>query len=86
LILLGVICTGIAFIASIEVMKVLSPFTCALTINLEPVYTIAIALFLYGDSEKMSPQFYLGAIILVSTLFLNAWLKRRMLVQESTAK
>jgi drug/metabolite transporter (DMT)-like permease len=44
---LGVLCTGVAFIVSIRVMRVLSPFTCALAINMEPVYTIIIALYLY---------------------------------------
>jgi drug/metabolite transporter (DMT)-like permease len=77
LLLLGVVCTGFAFIAGIEVMKVLSPFTCALTINMEPVYTIAFALLIYGESEYMSPQFYLGAVVIISTLFLNLWLKKR---------
>lgn len=77
LLLLGVVCTGFAFIAGIEVMKVLSPFTCALTINMEPVYTIAFALLIYGESEHMSPQFYLGAIVIISTLFLNLWLKKK---------
>ncbi|MFN0031265.1 MAG: DMT family transporter [Flavobacteriales bacterium] len=77
LLLLGVACTGFAFLAGIEVMKVLSPFTCALTINLEPVYTIGFALWIYGESEYMSPQFYLGALIIISTLFINAWIKKR---------
>jgi len=76
LLVLGVLCTGVAFIVSIRVMRVLSPFTCALAINLEPVYTIIIALFLYGDSEYMSPPFYVGAAIILSTLFIDAYLKR----------
>ncbi len=74
--LLGVVCTGFAFIAGIEVMKVLSPFTCALTINLEPIYTIGFALWIYGESEFMSPQFYIGAVIILSTLFINAGIKK----------
>jgi drug/metabolite transporter (DMT)-like permease len=77
LLVLGVLCTGVAFIVSIRVMRVLSPFTCALAINLEPVYTIVIALFLYGESEYMSPPFYLGAAIILSTLFIDAYLKRK---------
>jgi drug/metabolite transporter (DMT)-like permease len=77
LVILGVVCTGFAFVAGIEVMKVLSPFTCALAINLEPVYTIILALLFYGESEFMSPQFYIGAVIIISTLFIEAWLKRR---------
>jgi drug/metabolite transporter (DMT)-like permease len=76
---LGVLCTGVAFIVSIRVMRVLSPFTCALAINMEPVYTIIIALYLYGSDEYMSPQFYLGGLVIVSTLFLDTWLKRRQM-------
>jgi drug/metabolite transporter (DMT)-like permease len=77
LLLLGVLCTGVAFIVSIRVMRVLSPFTCALAINMEPVYTIMLALVLYGSDEWMSPQFYLGGLVIMSTLFVDTWLKQR---------
>jgi drug/metabolite transporter (DMT)-like permease len=77
LLILGVVATSFAFVKSIDVMKVLSPFTCALTINLEPVYTIAFALFLYGEDEYMSPHFYLGAGLIMITLFIEASLRRR---------
>ena len=79
LLLLGVLCTGVAFIVSIRVMRVLSPFTCALAINMEPVYTIVLALILYGSDEWMSPQFYFGGLVIISTLFLDTWLKSRRL-------
>lgn len=77
LIVLGVFATAFAFIISIDVMKVLSPFTCALTINLEPLYTIVIALLLYGKSEYMTPQFYLGSVLILSTLFIEAWVSKK---------
>jgi drug/metabolite transporter (DMT)-like permease len=57
-------------------MKVLSPFTCALTINLEPVYTIVFALLLYGEDEFMSTYFYVGAGLIMLTLFVEAWFRR----------
>jgi drug/metabolite transporter (DMT)-like permease len=79
LLLLGILCTGVAFIVSIRVMRVLSPFTCALAINMEPVYTIVLALILYGSDEWMSPQFYFGGLVIISTLFLDTWLKSRRL-------
>jgi len=60
-------------------MRVLSPFTCALAINMEPVYTILLALLLYGSDEQMSPQFYMGGLVIISTLFLDTWLKQRQL-------
>jgi len=77
LLILGVVATSFSFVKSIDVMKVLSPFTCALTINLEPVYTIAFALFLYGEDEYMSPYFYLGASLIMITLFIEAYLRKR---------
>jgi drug/metabolite transporter (DMT)-like permease len=80
--LLGVVCTGFAFIVGIEIMKVLSPFTCAVAINLEPIYTIALALWIYGESEYMSPAFYLGTVIILSTLFIEAWLKKKEILKK----
>jgi drug/metabolite transporter (DMT)-like permease len=75
--LLGLLATSFAFIASVAVMKVLSPFTVSLTINLEPIYSIIIALLLFKEDEHMSPQFYVGALLIISTLFLNAYFKKK---------
>ncbi len=75
--LLGLLATSFAFIASVKVMEVLSPFTVSLTINLEPIYSIIIALLVFKEDEHMSPQFYIGALLIISTLFLNAYFKKR---------
>jgi drug/metabolite transporter (DMT)-like permease len=69
LLILGIICTAYAFAIQIDVMKHLSAYTVALTINLEPVYGIIIAYFLFGETEHMTTGFYFGtAIILFSVL------------------
>ncbi|WP_339867792.1 DMT family transporter [uncultured Algoriphagus sp.] len=81
LFILGGICTVYAFSVSVELMKRLSVFSINLTVNLEPVYGIILAVLIFGESEKMTPQFYVGtAIILVSVLtypVLNYLNKRR---------
>lgn len=77
LIILATICTGYAFIASVNLMKWLTPFTLMLTINLEPVYGILLALAVFGDKEFMSTTFYLGAAIILATVIVNAYLKLR---------
>ena len=77
LFVLASVCTAYAFIASVHVMRWLSPFTVMLTINLEPVYGIILALWILGDSENMSPQFYYGALIILATVLLNGILKMR---------
>ncbi len=72
LIILGVICTAFAFVASVKVMEELTPFTVSLSINLEPIYGIFLAYLIFGSSEKMTLGFYGGTIMILLALFLNA--------------
>ena len=75
--MLGLVATSIAFAITVEVMRVLSPFTVAMAINLEPVYAILLALVLFGEEEVMPPGFYGGAAVLILSVFLDVFLKRR---------
>jgi len=75
LFILASVCTAYAFIASVYIMNYISPYTVILTYNLEPVYGIILALILFPESEIMSPQFYLGAIIIITVVILNGVIK-----------
>jgi drug/metabolite transporter (DMT)-like permease len=75
LFILASVCTTYAFIAIVHVMKHISPYTVVLTNNLEPIYGIILALILFPQSEKMSTEFYIGAILIISTVILNGILK-----------
>jgi drug/metabolite transporter (DMT)-like permease len=77
LLALGLVCTSFAFVAGIAVMRVLTPFTVVLAVNLEPVYTIALALLIWGDKERLHAGSYAGVALIVLCLFLNAWWQRR---------
>lgn len=76
LLVLGVICTALAFVISVQVMKVLSPFTVSISVNMEPIYAIILALIFFGDDEKMTPGFYAGALIILGTVLANGALKQ----------
>jgi drug/metabolite transporter (DMT)-like permease len=73
--ILASICTAYAFIGAVNVMKHLSPYTVVLSYNLEPVYGIIMALFLFPETEIMSPKFYLGAVLILSTLLMDGIFK-----------
>lgn len=73
--ILSSVCTAYAFIASVKVMRFLSPYTVMLTINLEPIYGIILAVLVFHEKEKMSPQFYLGALIILVTVITNGIVK-----------
>jgi len=75
LFILGTICTSLAYVAGVAVMKELSAFRVALITNLEPVYGIILAFMFFGKKEQMTPGFYAGAIIVLGTIFLYPYLK-----------
>ena len=77
LFILGSICTAYTFIVSVQIMKYLTPYTMMLTVNLEPVYGIILAVIIFGEKEKMSPQFYVGALIILITVIINGILKNK---------
>jgi len=68
LFLLSGICTVYAFSVSVELMKRLTAFAVNLTVNLEPVYGIILAVLIFGEKEKMTGGFYLGAMIILLSL------------------
>ena len=75
LFVLASVCTAYAFIASVYVMRYISPYTVVLTYNLEPIYGIILALLLFPESETMSSSFYIGVFIILGVVLLNGVLK-----------
>lgn len=75
LFILSSICTAYAFIASTSIMKFLSPYTVMLTINLEPIYGIILAVLIFKENETMNPNFYFGALIILLAVVLNSVIK-----------
>lgn len=70
LVLLGTVCTSLAYVAGVSVMRELSAFRVALITNLEPVYGIIMAFIFFGDMNKMSLGFWGGSVLILSTIFL----------------
>lgn len=82
LLILSSFCTAYAFIASVKVMKYLSPYTVVLTLNLEPVYAILLALFIFGEKEKMNIEFYFGAFIVLFVVLVNGIIKNKTVLRK----
>ncbi len=74
---LAIVCTVYAYSISVELMKRLSAFSINLVVNLEPVYGIILALIIFGASEEMSPGFYLGTLLILTSVLLYPLLNRR---------
>lgn len=76
--ILALVCSVYAYAVSIELMKRLSVFFIQLSLNLEPVYGIILALLIFGESEVMGWSFYVGTVIILAAVLLYPFLKSRM--------
>ena len=77
IIILAVVATSFAFIAFTHVMKVFTPFTTTVAINLEPIYSIILAVLIFGEEEIMGVQFYIGATLIIGAIIINTILKEK---------
>jgi drug/metabolite transporter (DMT)-like permease len=75
--LLAWLCTVYAYSAAVDLMKKISAFFFQLTLNLEPVYGIIMAVLIFGHSEKMNINFYLGTLIMLLAVLFYPVVKRR---------
>ncbi|MBK5278543.1 MAG: DMT family transporter [Bacteroidia bacterium] len=71
------VCSVYAYSAAIELMKRLSVFIIQLTLNLEPLYGIILALAVFGQQEVMGINFYAGTLIIISAVVFYPYLKKK---------
>jgi drug/metabolite transporter (DMT)-like permease len=77
IVLLASIFTAFPMLESVKLMKYISPFTLILTVNLEPVYGIILAFIIFGESEQMSPVFYIASFVMILAIIVNGVIKQR---------
>lgn len=75
--LLASLFTAYPMFESVSLMKYISPFTLILTVNLEPVYGIVLAYFIFKDSEHMSPVFYVASLVMIVAIVINGIIKSK---------
>lgn len=76
LLLLGLVCTVYAYSYSVKLMQRLSAFSVNLTVNLEPVYGIVMALIFFPEDEQMTPGFYVGTGLILTSVLIYPLLNR----------
>ena len=77
LLVLALVCTTLGYVLALNALRHLSAFTSMLSLNLEPVYGIVMALFILRDSEELTPKFYYGVFIILLSIFLHPLLKKK---------
>jgi len=72
LVLLSVFCTSIAFTISLEALKKVNAFTMNLSVNLEPLYSIILAIIIFKEDKVLNTGFYVGTFIVISSVFVHS--------------
>ena len=71
LLVLGILCTVVAYDLFMKALQKIPAFTVNLTYNLEPIYGIAMAFFLYREDREVSPGFYYGFCLIIAAVVLQ---------------
>ena len=76
LIILSLLCTTLAFILNLKALEHVSAFDANLVINLEPVYGILMAVFILKEHKELTPQFYVGVVIIILLVISHPIIKK----------
>ena len=76
--LMAFACSIYAYTVSIDLSRRISVFVIQLTLNLEPVYGIVLALIVFGKQEVMNANFYVGTLVILSAVLFYPFIKKRM--------
>jgi len=68
LLVLSAICTVVMYFLITNALKSIPSFTVSLSFNLEPLYTILLAIVIYKEGRELSMPFYIGLLLIVSSL------------------
>jgi drug/metabolite transporter (DMT)-like permease len=69
LLVLAAACTVLTMLLWLRALPHISAFTTQLALNLEPVYAILLAALWFREYEQLTPLFYLGAALVLATVF-----------------
>lgn len=72
LFILASVCTIGQYMLQIGALRKIPAFTVNLTYNLEPIYSIVLAMILFGEAKELNLSFYIGlSLIILSVVMQN---------------
>lgn len=71
LLLLVCLCTVLMYLLQIQALREISPFTAGVSYNLEPVYSIALAVLFFGEMQDLNLYFFGGLFLIVVSVLLQ---------------
>jgi drug/metabolite transporter (DMT)-like permease len=73
-----IFCTIGLCLLQIIVLRKIDAFTVNLTYNLEPVYSILLAMLIFNEYKELNPSFFLGLSLIIISVVLQTWSKLKI--------
>jgi len=73
LLLLSLFCTVLMYLLLTKALYKISAFTVNLSFNLEPLYSILLAIVIYKENTELSAAFYCGLVLIMLSVVLQMW-------------
>lgn len=83
ILILAFLCTLLPFVLVLSALRYLSAYATALVVNLEPIYTILLAIVLLGEQRDLTGSFYFGVGIILCVVIAYPWLSAKPKVPVS---
>lgn len=71
LVILALFCTVLLYMLQTQALNRISAFTVNLSLNLEPVYTIILAILIFHENKELTSAFYLGLGLIILSVVLQ---------------
>lgn len=73
LLVLSLVCTVLMYLLLTQALRNISSFTVNLSFNLEPLYSIILAIIIYKENRSLSTAFYVGLSLIILSLALQMY-------------
>lgn len=78
LLVLGLLCTSVAYAMALSSLRQLSAFSTALAVNLEPVYGVLMAIVIFQENTELTPKFYFGTLLILLSVIIHPIIGRQL--------
>lgn len=70
------------FLTQLQALRSISAFTVNLSYNLEPIYSIALAIIFFREDQELNLSFWIGILLIVLSVFLQTLMEHKKLKND----
>lgn len=65
------------FLTQLQALRTISAFTVNLSYNLEPIYSIVLAMLLFNEGKELNTPFWTGVFLIILSVVLQTAISRK---------